>query len=94
MVYMHVLNVAVKGTQFRSTGCGKLSQTRAAGLTGPTGRPNTGRASYWTRQKWLQGNWLPPRSGNRPLRLRLTGTGFIQFSLNKSYAARASDRVR
>jgi hypothetical protein len=84
MVYTHVLNVAVEGSVVRSTGCGNLSQTRAAGLAGQTGRPKTGGQSYRTRQKSLREKRLPPQSGNRPLHLRLTGTGFIQVSLNRS----------
>jgi hypothetical protein len=66
MLYTNVLNVAVGGSAVRSTGCGKLSQTRAAGLTGPTGRPKTGKASCWTRQKSLQAKRLPPRRGTGP----------------------------
>jgi hypothetical protein len=34
MLYTHVSNVAVEGSAVRSTGCGKLSQTRAAGPAG------------------------------------------------------------
>jgi len=83
-IYTHVLNVAVEGPAVGSTGCANLSQTRAAGLADPAGRPKTGKASCWTRQKSLQGKRLPPQSGNRPIRLRPTGTGFIQVSLNRS----------
>ncbi len=54
MLYTHVLNVAVEWSAVRSTGCGRLSQTRSAGLTGPTGRPKTGEGSCCTRQKWLR----------------------------------------
>lgn len=83
-VYTHVLNVAVEGSLVRSTGYGKLSETRAAGLAPPASRPKTGRASRWTRHKFLQGKRLPPQTGNRPIRLRPTETGFIQVSLRRS----------
>jgi hypothetical protein len=69
MHYTHVLNVAVDRSAVRLTGCTKLSQTRAARLTGPTSRPKTGRASYRTRQKSLQSKRLPPRCGTGPCAL-------------------------
>ena len=53
-VYTHLLNVAIEGSPVRSTGCGRRSQTRAAGLARPIGRPKTGTASCWTRRKSLQ----------------------------------------
>jgi hypothetical protein len=52
--YTHLLNVAIEGSAVRSTGCGRRSQTRATELAGPNGRPKTGTASCWTRQKSLQ----------------------------------------
>ena len=83
-VHTHVLNVAVEGFAVRPTGSAKLSQTTAAGLAGPTGRPKTGRASGRTGRKSLREKALPPQSCNGPIRLRLTGSGFIQVSLNRS----------
>ena len=74
--YTHVLNVAVEGPAVGSNGCRILSQT--AGLARRAGRPKTGRASCWTRQKSLQEKGLPPQSGNRRIRLRPTGPYFIQ----------------
>jgi hypothetical protein len=73
--YTHVLNVAVEGPAVGSNGCRILSQT--AGLARRAGRPKTGRASCWTRQKSLQEKGFPPQSGNRRIRLRPTGPYFI-----------------
>jgi len=82
-VYRHVLNVAVKESPVRSIGLGKVVSIKSGGIS-RTDRPKTEGASCWTRQKSLQENRLPPESGNRPIRLRPTGTWFIQVSLNRS----------
>jgi hypothetical protein len=60
MAYTHALIMAVEGSGVRSTGPrGKPSRTRAAGLAGPTGRPDFGKVGRWARQKSLKENRLP-----------------------------------
>ncbi len=78
MVYTHALNLAVEGSGVRSAGRGKLSRTRAAGLAGPTG--SLDKAEVVERES------VTAQAGDRPRRLRPTGTGFIQVSLNMSWA--------
>jgi hypothetical protein len=60
IICTHALHLALEGAGVRSTGRGKLSRTRSAGLAGPTGRPELGRVGRWARQKALKENWLPP----------------------------------
>ena len=78
-----LLFAAREGSTPPSTVCGKPSPVRAAGLSGLTSRPKTGEKVV------RQGRYRYNYSGCRPgspaaVRLRLTGTGLIQVSLNRS----------
>jgi hypothetical protein len=53
MVYTHVLNRG-GGSTALSTVCGKLPLPRPAGLSGPTGRPKTGREVILNTQEFVE----------------------------------------
>ena len=76
--------VGAEGFTAPSTGRGRLSESKAEELCGPTGRPKTPEADCRMERKSLQCKHLPPAGRRGAFRLRPTAAGFMQVRLNRT----------
>jgi hypothetical protein len=76
--------VAAEGFTGPSTGCRRLSESRAEELFGPTGLHKILEADCRMERKVLQWKRSPPPGPRGPFRLRPTATGFMELGLSSS----------